>query len=82
MTRLNLQHANTERELLKARRRADECLPFSPSWAGAIEMVEDLERQLSLLERMIGQAGPLARTPRERAVEPYRLPELALATAR
>jgi hypothetical protein len=72
---------NIELDLVKARRRADECMPFSPSWAGAIEMVEDLERQLWVLDRMIGQAGPLDDVPRERAVEPYR-PAMELAAAR
>ena len=82
MHRLRLQHLNIELDLVKARRRADECLPFSPSWAGAIEMVEDLERQLWVLERMIGQARALQTTPRERASEPYRQPDMGLSAAR
>jgi hypothetical protein len=69
-----------ERDLLIARTRAAHCAPGSPSWAAAIELVEDLERQLWVLERMIGQPVPGPKTPRDRALEPYLQPELALVT--
>jgi hypothetical protein len=63
-----------------ARTRAAGCAPGSPSWAAAIESVEDLERQLWVLERMIGQAVSVPEPARDRAVEPDRQPELALVT--
>jgi hypothetical protein len=67
-----------ERDLLIARTRAADCALGSPSWAAAIESVEDLERQLWVLERMIGQPVPVPGTPRD-PLEPYPQPELALA---
>jgi len=75
---LRIRHVTLERDLMIARTRAAHCAPGSPSWAAAIEFVDDLERQLWVLERMIGQGIPV--TPRDRALEPYLQPDLALVT--
>ncbi|MGZ8438858.1 MAG: hypothetical protein ACXWXR_10025 [Candidatus Limnocylindrales bacterium] len=40
-------------DLVKARSRADACPHASPSWAAQIEQVEDLERQILVLDQRI-----------------------------
>jgi hypothetical protein len=65
-----------EHDLSTARARAARCEPNSPSWGAAIDVVETLERQLWVLERMIGQPGPVPARPLSVAREPS--PELEL----
>jgi hypothetical protein len=77
---LRLRHVILERDLMIARTRAAHCAPSSPSWAAAIELVEEVERQLWVLERMIGRPA-VPEPPRDRALEPDLHPDLALVTA-
>ena len=44
MYRLKLQLLNIDLELMIARKRAAECVPYSPAWDAAMAHVEDLER--------------------------------------
>jgi hypothetical protein len=50
---LRVQQLKLKLDLVKARSRADACPHASPSWAAQIEQVEDLERQIQVLDQRI-----------------------------
>ena len=54
--------AVTTLDLLAARRRATDYLPFSPAWDAAVARVEDLERFLWLVDRASTEPAQSDRT--------------------
>ena len=51
MHQRRLDRLSLDLDLLIARRRADACLPGSPSWDAAMGLVQELEEALQELER-------------------------------
>lgn len=71
MYHLRIRELELEHDLIAARRRAGLCLPSSPAWDAAMAMVDDLERQLWVVERMRGCPAPVTSTPGSWAPQPH-----------
>jgi hypothetical protein len=54
----NLARLDAELQLVRARQRASQYLPFSPAWDAAMETVDECERRAWLLERTNGTTRP------------------------
>jgi hypothetical protein len=57
MFRPNLDRMDVEFKLLIARRRADQCVPYSPSWDAAMGLVDDLEAEIRRLDALAQPMG-------------------------